>query len=103
MYPHITPLGYLLEVNQSCFFISAFAQIRCISVPCWSHLLAGLRIVLGTKTKMRFFMRYFETHVRVGGQLVKTRVQAANAFDAKLLLQAQYGVANIVGFVQQVS
>lgn len=47
-------------------------------------------------------MRYFEAHVRVGGQLVKTRVQAANAFDAKLLLQAQYGAVNIVGFVQQV-
>jgi len=57
----------------------------------------------GDKTTMRFFMRYFEAHVRVGGQLVKTRVQAANAFDAKLLLQAQYGAANIVGFVQQIS
>jgi hypothetical protein len=48
-------------------------------------------------------MRYFEAHVRVGAQLVKTRVQAANAFDAKLLLQAQYGTTNIVGFVQQVN
>jgi len=47
-------------------------------------------------------MYYFEANVRVGGQLVKTRVQASNAFDAKLLLQAQYGAANIVGFVQQV-
>ena len=102
MYPPHNPLGYLLEVNQSCFFYLCLCPICCISVPWWSHLLAGLRIVLGTKTKMRFFMRYFEAHVRVGGQLVKTRVQAANAFDAKLLLQAQYGAANIVGFVQQV-
>ena len=47
-------------------------------------------------------MYCFEVHVHVGGQLVKTRVQAANAFDAKLLLQAQYGATNIVGFVQQV-
>ena len=48
-------------------------------------------------------MRYFEATVRVGAQLVKTRVQAANAVDAKLLLQAQYGATNIVGFVQQVN
>lgn len=47
-------------------------------------------------------MYCFEVHVRVGGQLVKTRLQAANAFEAKLLLLAQYGAANIVGFVQQV-
>jgi len=59
--------------------------------------------VLGSKHKGEFFMRYFEAHVRVGAQLVKTRVQAANAFDAKLLLQAQYGTTNIVGFVQQVN
>lgn len=58
--------------------------------------------MLGSKHKGDFFMRYFEAHVRVGGQLVKTRVQAANAFDAKLLLQAQYGAANIVGFVLQI-
>jgi hypothetical protein len=56
--------------------------------------------VLGTK-QGGFFMYCFEVHVRVGTQLVKTRVQAANAFDAKLLFQAQYGAANIVGFVQQ--
>jgi hypothetical protein len=55
----------------------------------------------GDKTR-EFFMYCFEASVRVGTQLVKTRVQAANAFDAKLLLQAQYGAANIVGFVQQV-
>ncbi len=47
-------------------------------------------------------MYCFEVHVRVGTQLVKMRLQAANAFEAKLLLQAQYGAANIVGFVQQV-
>jgi len=47
-------------------------------------------------------MYCFEANVRVGGQLVKTRVHAANAFDAKLLLQAQYGAVNVVGFVQQV-
>jgi hypothetical protein len=69
----------------------------------WRSLFgAGLRIVLGTKTWGNLRMYYFEVHVRVGTQLVKTRVHAANAFDAKLLFQAQYGAANIVGFVQQV-
>lgn len=48
-------------------------------------------------------MRHFEATVCVGAQLIKTRVHAANAFDAKLLLQAQYGSTNIVGVVQQVN
>ena len=47
-------------------------------------------------------MRYFEATVRIGTRLVKTRVQAANAFDAKLLLQAQCGTDNVVGFVLQI-
>lgn len=48
-------------------------------------------------------MHQYQATVRVGSQLVKTRVHAASAFDAKLLLQAQYGAANVVGIVQQVN
>jgi hypothetical protein len=70
-------------------------------MPWWSLFGVGLLIVLGTKPR-GFFMHCFEAHVRVGTQLVKTRIHAANAFDAKLLLQAQYGAGNIVGFLQQI-
>lgn len=47
-------------------------------------------------------MFQYEAIVRVRGQMVKTRIHAPNSFDAKLLLQRQYGAHNLVGFVFQV-
>lgn len=47
-------------------------------------------------------MYQYEAVVRIRGQIVKTRVHASNAFDAKLLLDRQYGAHNVVGFVHQV-
>lgn len=47
-------------------------------------------------------MYTYEATVKIGSNLVKTRVAAANAHNAKLLLQQQYGAANVIGFVMQV-
>ena len=47
-------------------------------------------------------MYQYEAVVRVGTQMLKTRIYAANTFDAKNLLQRQYGSHNLVGFVYQV-
>jgi hypothetical protein len=47
-------------------------------------------------------MYQYEAVVRVGTQMLKTRIYAANTFDAKILLQRQYGSHNLVGFVYQV-
>jgi hypothetical protein len=47
-------------------------------------------------------MYTFEATIRVASQLIRTRVYANNAYDAKLLLSAQYGSENVIGFVQQV-
>jgi hypothetical protein len=47
-------------------------------------------------------MYQYEAVVRVGAQMVKTRIYAANTFDAKALLQRQFGTHNLVGFVYQV-
>jgi hypothetical protein len=47
-------------------------------------------------------MYTYEATVKIGNNLVKTRVAAANAHNAKLLLQQQYGAASVIGFVVQV-
>ena len=47
-------------------------------------------------------MCQYEAVVRVGAHLVKTRIYAVNTFDARALLQRQYGTHNLVGFVYQV-
>jgi hypothetical protein len=47
-------------------------------------------------------MYQYEAVVRVGTQMLKTRIYASNTFDAKNLLQRQYGSHNLVGFVYQV-
>ena len=47
-------------------------------------------------------MYQYEAVVRVGTQMLKTRIYAANTFDAKSLLQRQFGAHNLVGFVYQV-
>ena len=49
-----------------------------------------------------FTMYRYEAVVRVGSQMLKTRIYAANTFDAKALLQRQYGTHKLVGFVYQV-
>jgi hypothetical protein len=48
-------------------------------------------------------MSYFEVNVRVGLQIVATRILAKNANDAKLLFVAQYGSNNLIGFIRKVS
>jgi hypothetical protein len=47
-------------------------------------------------------MYQYEAIIRVGTQMLKTRIYAANTFDAKSLLQCQFGAHNLVGFVYQV-
>jgi len=52
-------------------------------------------------------MRTFEASIMVhtNGHLtaVKTRIQAVDAYAVKALLETQYGVGNVVGFVQPVA
>ena len=47
-------------------------------------------------------MHTFQATVRVGNNVIRTQVVADNAHDARLLLQQQYGQANIIGFLQQI-
>ncbi|WP_158268558.1 hypothetical protein [Limnohabitans sp. Rim8] len=46
-------------------------------------------------------MNKYEALVRIGTSMVKTRVFADNAHNAKLLLERQYGGGSVVGFVMQ--
>ncbi len=52
-------------------------------------------------------MRTFEANIMVHTNgyftVVKARIQAADAYAAKALLETQYGVGNVVGFVQAVA
>jgi len=47
-------------------------------------------------------MYQYEAVINVNGRMVKTRVYAANAWDAQALLQKQYGNSNVIGFVTKV-
>ncbi len=47
-------------------------------------------------------MYQYEAIIRVGTKMLKTRIYAASTFDAKALLQRQFGAHNLVGFVYQV-
>ena len=48
-------------------------------------------------------MYTFQANVRIGNSIVFTQVKANNAHNARLLLQQQYGLTNIIGFVQQIN
>ena len=48
-------------------------------------------------------MPQYEAVVNVNGRMIKTRVYAANSWDAQALLQKQYGSNNVIGFVVKVA
>jgi hypothetical protein len=48
-------------------------------------------------------MSQYEAVINVNGRIVKTRVYAANSWDAQALLQKQYGSSNVIGFVVKVA
>lgn len=52
-------------------------------------------------------MKVYEVQVKVangaGTMIVKTRVMADNTFQAKLLVEQQYGKNNLIGSPRQVS
>jgi hypothetical protein len=52
-------------------------------------------------------MRTFEASIKIHNKghytIVKTRIQAVDAYAARALLESQYGVGNVVGFVQPVA
>jgi hypothetical protein len=48
-------------------------------------------------------MHTFQANVRINNNIVCTQVKASNAHNARLLLQQQYGQANVIGFLQQVN
>jgi hypothetical protein len=52
---------------------------------------------------MRTFEASIKVHTNGHFTLVKTRIQAMDAYAARALLESQYGVGNVVGFVQQVA
>jgi hypothetical protein len=48
-------------------------------------------------------MSQYEAVINLNGHMVKTRVYAANSWDAQALLQKQYGSNNVIGFVVKVA
>lgn len=63
-----------------------------------------LGLVIGNK---EIAMKVYEVQVKVangaGTMIVKTRVMADNTFQAKLLVEQQYGKNNLIGSPRQVS
>ena len=48
---------------------------------------------------MRTFEASIKVHTNGHYTVVKTRIQAIDAYAARALLETQYGVGNVVGFV----
>jgi hypothetical protein len=46
-------------------------------------------------------MTNFIADVKVGNMLIKTQVFAEDSYKAKLLLERQYGVGNVIGMPQR--
>jgi len=52
---------------------------------------------------MRTFEASIKLHTNGHYTVVKTRIQATDAYAARALLESQYGVGNVVGFVMPVA
>jgi hypothetical protein len=48
-------------------------------------------------------MHTFLATIRVGCTVTRTQVVADNSHNARLLLEKQYGLNSVIGFLQQVS